>query len=222
MFNHLPPLPILLAQCLVLFLAIGVHEYAHCKFADMAGDPTARLQGRVTLNLFKHFELVGTLMMAFTMLAGVGVGWGKPAPVNPRLMRNPRWDWFVSVAAGPISNLIQATLYAVVLRVVFAAHIDFGSSNFLRQFISAWLIFGVLINISLAFFNLIPFGPLDGKWLIGLLLPEKQRLAWFRFHQQIGIFGLFLVVYLIQQSNIDFLDGPIMWTFTFLTGLKGF
>src|SRR5687768_14039545 len=111
-FEQLVPLAI------VVFFAIGLHEYAHCKFADMAGDPTPRIYGRVTLDLTKHFELFGTLMMLFTATTGFGIGWGKPAPMDPNKMRNPRWDFFAAVAAGPISNVLQAIVWAIIARLM--------------------------------------------------------------------------------------------------------
>ena len=97
----------ILASLIAIFLAIGIHEYAHCKMADMAGDPTPGIHGRVTLNLFKHFEIMGTIMILVTVLAGVGLGWGKPAPMDPRRMENPKRDFFWAVAAGPISTALR-------------------------------------------------------------------------------------------------------------------
>src|SRR6186997_2172011 len=110
--NQLPPPEILFALALVIFFAIGIHEYCHCKFADMAGDPTPAFYGRVTLNLFKHFDPIGTIMIIISSLYGVGIGWGKPAPINPSKMNNPKWDTFIAVAVGPLSNLLQATIFA--------------------------------------------------------------------------------------------------------------
>src|SRR5580693_4798526 len=103
-----------LAQAIVLFLGVDLHEYSHCKFADMAGDPTPAYYGRVTLDLTKHFEITEVMMMIFTSLVGYGIGWGKPAPVNGAKMKNPRVDLFVAVAAGPVSNVVQAFIYALM------------------------------------------------------------------------------------------------------------
>src|SRR5688500_10381483 len=94
--------PGMLAAAIVILFAIGLHEYCHAKFADMAGDPTPRYYGRVTLNLFNHFDPLGTIMIIVTMLSGFGIGWGKPVPMDPSKMRNPRWDHFVAVLAGPL------------------------------------------------------------------------------------------------------------------------
>lgn len=219
MFNNIPPMPILLANIVVLFLAIGLHEYAHCKFADMAGDPTPRFYGRVTLNLTKHFEPVGTMMMIITSLAGFGIGWGRAAPANPSKMRNPRWDFFLSVLAGPFSNIVQAVIYAVLFRLAVKFGVFAGPPpDAIQEFIRAWLVLGVAINLALAFFNLIPFGPLDGHYLLGLLLPERQRHAWFVFNRQIGMAGLFLVVILLQASGIALTAGPVSAAFHYLTG----
>jgi len=211
----------MIATAIILFLGIGFHEYAHCKFADMAGDPTPAYYGRVTLDLTKHFEITGVIMMIITSLVGYGIGWGKPSPCNPDKMRNPRVDWFVSVAAGPVSNMVQALIYAVLFRLAITtnlfAHMPSADA---RIFIGYLLMGGVLINLGLACFNLIPFGPLDGHWLVGLLLPEKQRYYWFKFNRQIGMPGLFIVVMFLQFSHISLLSGPIIFLFEKLAGMK--
>lgn len=202
------------AQLLVIFFAIGIHEYAHCKFADMAGDPTPRIYGRVTLNLFKHFDPIGVLFIVLTTFSGFGLGWGKPSPVDPRKMRNPRWDHFASVAAGPASNLVQAILYGIVFRILIATDLYRTMPEFLQIFI----LFGIVINIALMVFNLIPFGPLDGHWLLGLLMPENLRYRWFRFNARIGVFGLFIAIILLQRSGIHLTDGPVQAIFRLISG----
>jgi Zn-dependent protease len=209
----------MLATAIILFLGIGLHEYAHCKFADMAGDPTPAYYGRVTLDLTKHFEMSGVIMMILTTLTGFGIGWGKPSPCNPAKMRNPRVDWFVSVAAGPVSNLCQATIYALFLRLALRADLfQKISSPDERIFVGWLLVGGVAINLGLAVFNLIPFGPLDGHWLVGLMLPEKQRFYWFKFNHQIGMPGLFIAVFALQFLKIPLMSGPIEFLFKVFVG----
>jgi Zn-dependent protease len=217
MFNDIDP-QVALAQIIVLFFGIGLHEYAHCKLADLAGDPTPRYYGRVTLNLFKHFDPLGALFILFTVLAGFGIGWGKPSPMDPRKMRNPRWDWFIAIIAGPLSNVLQAVIYAMILRLTLRAGV-FTLGNGRSEFLLTLLMFGVLTNLALAMFNMIPFGPLDGKWLLGLLMPDRQRIAWFQFNDRIGFIGLFAVILLLQFSHISLLSGPVLSAFQFLTGL---
>lgn len=188
---HFDPINFVISMTVIL-VAIGLHEYAHCKFADLAGDPTPRMYGRVTLNLFKHLDPVGTVVMVVTSLLGFGFGWGKPAPFDDRKMRNPRVDLFVSVIAGPLSNVAQALVYAALFRLVHP-----GLSGYLSLFLMA----GVFINIELALFNLIPIFPLDGHWLVGLLLPAKERVQWFRFQRRMGFIGVILLVLYLNTSN---------------------
>jgi Zn-dependent protease len=227
--NQLPPPEILFSLAIVIFLAIGIHEYCHCKFADLAGDPTPRFYGRVTLNLFKHFDPVGTLMIIISSLSGVGIGWGKPAPINPQKMRNPRVDTFIAVAAGPLSNLVQATLYAFILRICLSQGAIASNQvidAFNRDpvgFLPAFLTLGVAVNLSLALFNLIPFGILDGHWLVGLLLPEKQRHYWFKFNRTYGWGILVGIILLGQLSGFSLLGRllgpPLISLFKLLTGI---
>lgn len=198
---------------LVLFLGVGLHEYSHAKFADLAGDPTPRYFGRVTLNLFKHFEPAGTIMMLITAYTGYGIGWGRPCPMDPRKMRNPRWDHFIAVLAGPVSNVAQAVVYGLLLRV-FALG--------LGQWFAMFLILGVVINLSLAIFNLIPLGPLDGHWLLGLLMPEDIRYKWFLFNRKQGSFLLLGLIIFSQVSGNSLLSQifgpPVEFGFRLITG----
>ena len=227
---NLPPIDFIIAFGIVIFTAIGFHEYAHCKVADMAGDPTPRLHGRVTLNLTKHFEPTGTMMIVFTMMSGFGIGWGRPAPFNPTLMRNPRWDLLASVIAGPASNILQAAIWAIMLRIAVIASPDIlATAGGQLSFLGTLFIYGVLINLVLAFFNLIPLGPLDGHWIIGQLLPEKPRLYWYRFHRKVGMFALiaFIIGSQIIRSQTgyhplwDVIGPPVNFLFSFFTGLPG-
>ena len=220
------------ATAFVIFFAIGLHEYAHCKVADMAGDPTPGIYGRVTLDLRKHFDPLGTIMMFITSLTGYGIGWGKPAPINPAKMGNPRWDALAAVAAGPISNILQAIIYAVPLRYMYASGAlnDPGPDG--PPFLFLLLSTGVRINLALAFFNLIPLGPLDGHWIVGQLLPEKPRHYWYRFNRgapgSIGIGTAILMVLIFGSQFLEHSIGfsplwimvgqPITYMFRLLTG----
>lgn len=195
---------ILLMYGVILILAIGLHEYAHCKFADLAGDPTPGIYGRVTLNLFKHLDAVGSAMILFTMLTGFGIGWGKPAPMNPAKMNDPKWDFFVAVIAGPISNLLQAAVWAVIgLLAVgsgITSHVEIVAA-FTGQDSTAAAIFLVLAvrtNLALAMFNIIPIGPLDGHWLVKTFLPDPYDLRWERFHRFYGRYILIALVLFCQ------------------------
>lgn len=179
----------------VVLVAIGIHEYAHAKLADAAGDPTPSFYGRVTLNLFKHLDPIGTIMIIFTAIAGVGIGWGKPVPMNPAKMNNPRWDHFIAVLAGPLSNVLQAMLYAIALRVL-----DMTGQPSIEDPIVLVLVAGVSVNVSLCLFNLLPMGPLDGMWLASAFMKDPARLKWVRWNLTVGQF-VFIAVVLISQLN---------------------
>jgi len=191
----------------------------------MAGDPTPSFYGRVTLNLFRHFDPIGTIAIIISSLTGFGIGWGKPAPITPSKMRNPRWDTFIAVAVGPLSNLLQATLYAFVMRIMLV-----GGSIGQMQVFAAWdrqqttfpaalVTMGVLVNVSLFVFNLIPLGLLDGHWLVGQLLPEKQRFYWYKYNRSYGTMALMAIIFLAPGILGDVMGGPIVSLFKVLTGL---
>lgn len=179
---------------IAIFFGIGLHEYAHAMVADAAGDPTPGSYGRVTLNLFKHFEPVGTIMILLTMVTGFGIGWGKPVPMNPSKMKNPKWDHFWAVAAGPLSNIMQAVVWAFLGRVLIMAGMP--ESTLLIDFFKI----ATIVNCGLCLFNLLPIGPLDGMWLLGTFLSDKSRYYWTRWNLSMGQY-VFIGIILLGQMN---------------------
>lgn len=214
----------------IMIFAIGLHEFSHAKFADLAGDPTPRLQGRVTLNPFNHLDPIGSICFVISNISGIGIGWGRPVMVDPRRMRNPRWDHFISVAAGPLSNLAQAVFFALILRLYLrtaaGAPAEVVMSVVTRQstdVVPIFLVMAVLLNISLFCFNLVPIGPLDGHWLVGTFLPERERFYWYKFNRGIGSIIFLLLVFVPAGSSFDLLGRfyfPfVIKIFGYLTGL---
>ena len=178
----------------VLLLSLTIHEAAHAWTADKLGDPTARALGRVSLNPLVHIDWIGTVLLP--IVAAVSnlplIGWAKPVPVMLRNLRNPRRDFMIVAAAGPISNLLQAVVAAGLLRLVWdpALGIEPGLP-------ATVLFLAVQINLLLAFFNLIPVPPLDGgNVLLGLLPP---RLA--ATYDQLRQYG-FVVLYALMLSGL--------------------
>jgi Zn-dependent protease len=155
---------------LALVVSISIHEFAHAWSAYELGDPTARNLGRLTLNPIKHFDPLGALMIVFMSIAGWGIGWGKPVPVNPYNMRtNPRVGMGLTSAAGPFSNLVLAALFAIPLRL--------GLNLPPAVFNLFWIM--IITNVSLALFNLIPLPPLDGFGVVqGILGTFRTRWAY--------------------------------------------
>ena len=228
MFSHFDLTYFLISMVVIVF-AIGFHEFAHAKFADLAGDPTPRMMGRVTLNPLAHLDPIGTIMLVITSIAGIGIGWGKPVLVRPDKMRNPRWDHFLSVAAGPLSNLLQAAVYALILRLMMVANGAAAASvgaflgHDLNNIFVIFLFTGVLINLSLFAFNLIPLGPLDGHWLVGAFLPEPARIRWYQFNRGIGGILFLILVFIPAASGFDllgmFVGRIVLPLFRLLTGI---
>ncbi len=167
-----------LAWIVAIIIALTVHEFAHAKVADMAGDPTARDQGRVSLNPLDHYDPIGT-----TMILLVGMGWGKPVPINPANFGHPRRDEALVSVAGPGSNIITAALFAVPLRLGFAGEYGLALSLI------------VSLNLFLAFFNLIPIFPLDGSHILQAILPYEKARSYAIFMSRYGLILLLVLVF---------------------------
>jgi len=184
----------IVVQFAVVLFAISVHESAHAWAADKFGDPTARLQGRVTLNPIAHIDLIGTIIFPI-LLAVVGApvfGWAKPVMVNPYNLRNRRRDGMFIAAAGPVSNIL-VSLGIIFLMLAFSNPILATTSPtvLLLIKIAAYLL---MINIFLAVFNLIPIPPLDGSGILEGLL-KGQALLWYEKIKPYGFFILMLIIY---------------------------
>jgi Zn-dependent protease len=169
---------------LALLPALTLHEFAHAWTAVRAGDPTPQYEGRVSLNPLAHLDLFGTLMILFGP-----IGWAKPVHVNPTNFRHPSRDIVVTSAAGPISNLIQGTFWALVLRTVIAAGVQ-------HDLLLGFLALLTLINFVLAVFNLIPLGPLDGHEILAYFLPYRLE----RVYRQLNQYGFAILLGLILIS----------------------
>jgi Zn-dependent protease len=178
----------------VVLISLTIHEAAHAWTADRLGDPTARVLGRVSLNPLVHMDLIGTVLLP--IIAAVShlpiIGWAKPVPVSMRNLRDPRRDFMIVAAAGPISNLLQAIVAAIVLRGAGAALPDGGPALGIGV-----LRLAVEINLLLAFFNLIPVPPLDGGNVLLGLLPPRAAAA----YAQVRQYG-FILLYVLLFTGI--------------------
>lgn len=186
-----------------LVLAISIHEYAHAVAADRLGDPTPRSMGRLTLDPRAHLDPLGTLALLF-----LGFGWGKPVSFDPYNLRSPRRDSAMIALAGPVSNLLFATILAILTRLI-------PSSSFLTSFFAPL----ILMNITLAVFNLVPIFPLDGEKILGGLLSPTLYREYSLVMQQYGTIILILMLLPIAGgiSPISALISPVIaWLAQFL------
>ena len=209
-------------QLIVFLFAISVHESAHAWMANLRGDPTARMLGRITLNPIKHIDPFGTIILpllaAFT---GIPVlGWAKPTPVDPANFKNPVLDDILTAVVGPISNFLVA-MGAVVLLVIIKRSSPLGEAVIFGQVpleagtilvpISLLVYELMQINVVLGVFNLIPVPPLDGSHVLRHFLPETALRA----YDTVGWVGLMILVF-FGGAYLDRLLRPVLGIFNYL------
>lgn len=167
-----------------IILAITVHEASHGYAAKYFGDLTAERMGRISLNPFRHIDLFGTILMpAFTLLVGgILFGWAKPVPVNFNNLRNPKKDMLWVAAAGPVSNLVMAIAWGILLGFVKRG-IDAGDFPSAASMFIDMAYVGITINIVLMVLNLLPMPPLDGGRIVVSLLPNHLGMQLSRVEQ---------------------------------------
>ncbi len=186
-----------------ILAAVTVHEVSHGWVAYLLGDPTAKLAGRLSFNPIKHLDPIGTLVFLVTRT----IGWAKPVPVNPYNLRNPKVDMIWVASAGPLSNLI----FAVILSFVrwFMASLSFGSPFFLRVFTPLYIMveIGIVVNVGLAIFNLIPIPPLDGSRIVAGVLPRGLYVK----YRALERYGIVIILILILSGILDKTIIPLIY-----------
>lgn len=194
----------------VLIMSVVVHEVSHGYAAYLQGDPTARLQGRLTLNPLKHLDPMGSIVIPLVSyaLGGFIIGWAKPVPFNPYNLRNQRWGELLVAIAGPISNFSIALVFALLIRL----SVGYAILPLSFTTIAATV---VLVNLMLAVFNLIPIPPLDGSKILFSVLPLHLRgVRVFLERYALLLALLFILVFW------RFLFPIVLWLFVLLTGLN--
>jgi Zn-dependent protease len=183
---------------LALVLAVDIHEFAHAWVADKLGDPTPRINDRLTLNPLAHLDPIGSLALLL-----FHIGWGKPVPIDPFNLAHPRRDAAMISLAGPASNLLAATILAIILRFPLVQQLPI-----LTPFLLAFII----ICVGLGIFNLIPLPPLDGAKILFGLLPSDLAADWEETLNQYGLILLLLILFPLFGGTplINIIVGPII------------
>lgn len=182
---------------IAILLALTIHEWAHAYAAWKLGDPTAKYEGRLTLNPIAHLDPMGTILFLL-----VGFGWGKPVPVDPRFFRHPKRDMAIVALAGPLSNLVLAFVgeIATLLVGIFAVDPTSGIMMFISEFLQIFMI----LNLSLMAFNLLPIAPLDGSKILLPFIPRRYEWDYERF-MQYGPYVLLFLLVAERMINFPFL-----------------
>jgi Zn-dependent protease len=182
-----------LVSLIALAVTITIHESAHAWMADKLGDPTARLSGRLSLNPLKHYDPIGTTLllvlavMSFLGLPVIPFGWAKPVPFDPYNLKDPRKGAALISVAGPSANIIFAIFLALIVRIF--------------PMTTGILALVIILNLSLAIFNLIPIHPLDGGKILAGFLPEKEAREFDYFMNRVGIILLIFLIFPIFGST---------------------
>lgn len=201
---------------IVLIISVIIHEVAHGWAANSLGDPTAKLQGRLSLNPIRHIDPIGSVLIPAVLVltnSSFLFGWAKPVPYNPYNLKNQRWGEAIVGVAGVAVNLFIAVLFAGIARFAFSAGmVEFGTLAALVT----------LVNLSLGIFNLLPIPPLDGFTVLRGILPFQASMKLREIEDRIqagGILSLVLILFLFSY----FLSAPfgllIRSVFRFLVGI---
>ena len=187
-----------------VLIAISLHEFAHGYMSYRLGDMTPKLDGRLTLNPFRHLDVWGTICLLFC-----GVGWAKPIRVNVRNYKNPRRDMILVAAAGPVMNFLLGFLFMLFYGIFEKA----GGSGLIVHYLASLCLYTSFINIGLGVFNLIPIPPLDGSNILGELIPSVES-----FYQKIRRYSVVILAILLFTGVLSrpmyYINGAIrtgMW-----------
>ena len=186
----------------IALIALSVHEAAHGYVSNKLGDPTAKSLGRITINPIKHLDPIGFICMVL-----FGIGWANPVPINTRYFKKPRRDMALSAAAGPISNLLLAVMFALLLKAFLLVPYQILSNiGVFTQIILTFLMQAISLNVSFAVFNLIPVPPFDGSRILYVFLPPKYYFGIMKYERYICL-GFMLLLFLgVFDPILNFLS----------------
>jgi len=192
--------PLFVVYLISLLAAIAVHEFSHAAAADLLGDPTPRLQGRLKLDPRVHIDKFG---MLFLLL--FGFGWGKQVEFDPYNLKNPRRDAAWISIAGPMSNFILALLLSLLLKLFILVKLNVLATIGMFLFLPM-----IHMNLVLGIFNLLPIDPLDGFKIVGGFLPEEKAREWYSLKRYGMIFLILMIIPFGKTSMLDGILRPVV------------
>lgn len=176
-----------------LLLALTVHEYAHGAVSYSLGDPTPKIEGRLTMNPLAHLDIMGTLMLVL-----VGFGWAKPVSIDPRYYRHPKTDIMKVAFAGPGANLLLCLMAALIMVLM-------GKMGMLSSSVYRFLQSLMLYNVYFAFFNLLPIPPLDGSKILMELLPGPMA---YKYQVYVAPYSMYILMALCLTGLVSTIIVP--------------
>lgn len=195
----------------IILLSLTVHEYSHAMMADFLGDPTPRRMGRLSLNPLRHLDITGTLLLFFA-----GFGWAKPVLVDPTNFRIPKRAMVSVALAGPLSNVVLAILGAAGYKLLAMSLPTLTPGALTVIMLATMLQTLMVINISLALFNLLPFPPLDGSRIVAFFMPARYSWRYRQFEQ----IAPMILLLLFALGGLGIILSPMInYTFTSLLNL---
>ena len=195
-----------LFQIIVLIFSAIIHEYMHGFAAHQLGDDTAKNAGRLTINPLAHLDWMGSVFLPLILIlsgAGFVIGWAKPVPYNPYNLRDKKYGELKVAIAGPLSNLVVAIIFGLILR--FAPFISLTFAGLISAVI--------YINLLLMIFNLLPIPPLDGSKVLAAFLSDKAKQKYF----SISSYGIILVIFVVMLSGW-IITAPVDFLFNIIAG----
>ena len=197
----------ILIYAIPIILAVSLHEAAHGWIAYLLGDPTAKQLGRLTANPIKHIDPIGTILVPAIMvfLIGIPFGWAKPVPVEVRNFANPMKDMALVALAGPLSNLLMAIFWTLVL--VFSLRVM--PQGTFASLLEVMAEVGVVINLILMTLNLLPVPPLDGGRIVTGVLPFNMAVIFVKFE----MIGMWIVIFLLASGFLGKILMPMVQAF---------
>lgn len=216
-FDLAQSLRLLTVSIIPLLLSIILHEVAHGLAARRLGDPTADMMGRLTLNPVPHLDPVGLICLVLTSLGGSFIiGWAKPVPINTRFFRRPARDLMLVALAGPGCNFLLALLFTLCAAGIALVSPEFllyflfreipQPSGVIMPFLAQMCLQGIIINVCLAWFNLLPIPPLDGSRVVSYFLPMRAALTYARLEN----YGFVLLLVLLISGVLGAVLEPLV------------